>query len=78
MSPMVITPGRKLALFQRSDPHKHWWSLDEARHCAKCGHLFLGRDIRVLEDKDGAPHFRCPTLNCDGTWEDWEYPELHL
>jgi hypothetical protein len=78
MSPAVLTPGRKLRLFQQSDPFKQWWSLDELRFCAKCEHLFIGREIKVLEDDEGALHFRCPTLKCESTWEDWQYPELHL
>ena len=75
---MPQTPGRKLKLFQATDPYKQWWSLDELRFCAQCEHLFIGRDIRLTEDADGKIHFHCPTLNCPGTWIDWEYPELHL
>ena len=78
MSPIAFTPGRKLRLFQQSDPFKQWWSLDELRYCAKCEHLFIGRDIKVLEDDEGALHFRCPSLKCESNWEDWQYPELHL
>lgn len=74
----LLTGGRKLRLFQASDPLKQWWSLDEARFCKRCEHLFLGRDIQVLEDEAGQVHFRCPTLRCDGGFEDWEYPQLHL
>jgi len=75
---MPQTPGRKLKLFQATDPYKQWWSLDEMRFCAKCEHLFIGGDIKLTEDEDGNIHFRCPTLDCQGTWIDWEYPELHL
>lgn len=78
MSPLPQTAGRKLKLFQASDPLKQWWSLDEQRFCAKCEHLFIGREIKVLEDADGKIHFRCPTLGCDGGWVDWQYPQLHL
>jgi len=76
--PLPQTEGRKLKLFQQSDPFKHWWSLGELRFCAKCEHLFSGHDILLSEDEDGAIHFHCPTLNCDGQWEDWQYPQLHL
>ena len=78
MHPMTLTPGRKLQLFQTNDHSKQWWNLDELRFCVKCEHLFIGRDIRVLEDDDGNVHFRCPTLGCESTWEDWHYPDLHL
>lgn len=78
MSALPETPGRKLKLFQQSDPFKQWWSLGELRCCAKCEHLFSGHDIRITDDVDGAIHFHCPTLGCDGQWEDWEYPQLHL
>lgn len=78
MSLFPLTNGRKLRLFQQHDPFKQWWSLDEMRFCAKCEHLFLGRDIRVFEDGDLEYHFRCPTLKCDGGFADWQYPELHL
>jgi hypothetical protein len=78
MSSLPQTAGRKLKLFQSSDPFKQWWSLNELRFCAKCEHLFLGRDIRLLEDDKGTIRFLCPTEGCEGTWEDWEYPELHL
>jgi hypothetical protein len=72
------TEGRKLRLFQETDPLKQWYSLGELRFCAKCEHLFSGHDIRVSEDENGAVQFRCPTSGCDGQWEDWEYPQLHL
>jgi hypothetical protein len=75
--PLITTLGRKLKLLQRHD-HKQWWSLDEMRFCARCEHLFLGREIRFLEDDDGGVAFRCPTYECGGTLPDWEYPELHL
>lgn len=76
--PLPETPGRKLKLFQQSDPLKFWYSLGEQRWCKKCEHLFTGFDIRLIEDNEGVIHFRCPTLGCEGTWIDWEYPELHL
>ena len=72
------TPGRKLKLFQANDPYKQWWSLDELRFCAKCGHLFIGRDIWLTEDEMGTITFHCPTPECPATWIDWEYPELHI
>jgi hypothetical protein len=78
MSFLPQTEGRKLKLFQRSDPYKQWWSLGEMRVCAKCEHLFLGHDIRLTEDDLGTIHFHCPTPGCESTWIDWEYPELHL
>jgi hypothetical protein len=73
-----LTQGRKLQLFRENDPFKQWWSINEMRFCAKCGHLFLGRDIKVLQDENFAWYFQCPTFNCDSSWEDWQYPELHL
>jgi len=78
MSFLPLTNGRKLKLFQRHDPFKQWWSLDELRFCAKCEHLFIGRQIKVFEDDDMQYHFHCPTLKCDGGFADWQYPELHL
>jgi hypothetical protein len=78
LTALPLTAGRKLKLFQISDPHKQWWSLDELRFCAKCEHLFIGRDIKVLEDAEGNVHFHCPTLKCPGGFDDWEYPQLHL
>ena len=78
MSSLPQTPGRKLKLFQASDPHKEWWSLNETRFCVKCGHLFTGNDIRITEDEHGKLHFHCPTFHCPGQWEDWQYPQLHL
>ncbi|RYD40461.1 MAG: hypothetical protein EOP83_35240 [Verrucomicrobiaceae bacterium] len=76
--PVALTPGRKLRLFQTHDHEKQWWNLDEMRFCAKCEHLFVGRDIKVLEDDRQEIHFRCPTQGCDGSWPDWQYPALHL
>ena len=70
--------GMRLKLYQASDPLKQWYSLDEMRFCAKCEHVFTGRDIRMTEDDKGNIHFHCPTFQCDGQWPDWEYPELHL
>ena len=76
--PLPETLGRKLLLFQQSDPLKHWWSLGEMRMCKRCEALFTGNDIKLSEDQDEVVHFHCPTAGCQGTWEDWEYPELHL
>jgi hypothetical protein len=70
--------GRKLLLFQQSDPFKRWWSLGEMRICRKCNRLFTGFDIRVEEAADGTIRFHCPTENCDGSWADWDYSQLHL
>ena len=78
MPSLPETPGRKLALFRESDPLKFWWSLGEMRVCLKCEHLFTGHDIRLAEEGDGRISFHCPTHDCEGTWTDWEYPELHL
>ena len=78
MPQLPQTPGRKLQLFRESDPLKQWWSLDEMRFCAKCEHLFIGHDIRLIEDEFGEVHFHCPTIGCEGSWPDWEYPQLHL
>jgi hypothetical protein len=72
------TEGRKLKLFQAADPLKHWWSLGEMRFCAKCEHLFTGHDIRVTIGPDEQLEFHCPTPDCPGHWEDWQYPNLHL
>ena len=72
------TEGRKLKLFQASDPYKQWSSVGELRFCTKCEHLFSGHDIRIFEDEKGDVHFRCPTLGCEGRWADWDYPQLHL
>lgn len=78
LTAMLLTDARKLRLFQISDPLKQWWSLGETRFCARCEHLFVGRDIKVFEDAEGVVHFRCPTWRCEGGFADWEYPQLHL
>lgn len=78
LTPLLLSPGRKLRLFRDSDPFKQWWTLDETRFCAKCEHLFIGRDIKVYEDENGTVHFQCPTLRCPGGFADWQYPQLHL
>ena len=75
---LSLTKGRKLKLFQAHDPFKQWWSVDELRFCVKCEHLFIGREIKIYEDDNMVFHFRCPTHNCEGGFEDWHYPELHL
>lgn len=72
------TDGRKLRLFQASDPLKTWWSLDKMRICAKCERLFLGREIKISEDEFAHVAFHRPGFQCSGSWEDWNYPELHL
>jgi hypothetical protein len=77
-SSLPQTDGRKLLLFRARDPLKYWWSLDEMRFCGKCEHLFLGRDIKLTEDEEGEVYFHCPTFGCASSWEDWQYPELHL
>lgn len=78
MHSLPLTPGKKLRLFQTHDTFKQWWTLDEMRFCAKCEHLFIGRDIKVLTDERENIFFQCPTLGCDGGFADWQYPQLHL
>lgn len=78
MSALPQTPGRKLKLFQASDPLKEWWSLGEMRFCAKCEHLFTGHDIKITVNQMGDLQFHCPTYRCAGQWADWQYPQLHL
>ena len=78
LHPLFTTDGRKLRLLQTHDRLKQWWTLDELRFCAKCQHVFPGRDIRFMEDKFQVVHFRCPTYDCDGGFEEWQYPRLHL
>ena len=73
-----VTPGLKLRLIQTHDPHKQWWTLEETRFCTRCDRLFVGRDIRVLEDGRGGLRFRCPTERCEGDFADWQYPRLFL
>ena len=41
--PLPETLGRKLLLFQQSDPLKHWWSLGEMRMCKRCEVDFHGK-----------------------------------
>lgn len=78
MSVLPLTDGRKLQLFQAHDPLKQWWSLNELRYCARCEHLFIGREIKVVENDDMTYHFHCPTRGCAGGFTDWQYPNLHL
>ena len=78
MYPLSLTDGRKLRLLQAHDPLKQWWAIDELRFCAKCEHLFMGRDIRFFEDDNLVVHFRCPTVGCEGRFAEWQYPQLHL
>jgi hypothetical protein len=74
----ALPDSRRLKLLQQSDPLKHWWAVTEMRFCKKCEHLFTGRDIRIIEQENEPPTFHCPTHDCPGTFEDWEYPDLHL
>jgi hypothetical protein len=74
----ALPDSRRLKLLQKYDPLKHWWSVTEMRFCKKCEHLFTGRDIRILEEENQEPTFYCPTFDCEGKFEDWEYPDLHL
>lgn len=76
--PLIVVAGRKLALLRGGDPYKQWWSLDETRFCSRCEHLFIGRDLRLFEDEKSNVHFACPTLHCEGSFADWQYPALHL
>ena len=74
----ALPDSRRLKLLQKYDPLKHWWSVTEMRFCKKCEHLFIGRDIRIFEEENQEPKFHCPTFDCEGKFEDWEYPDLHL
>jgi hypothetical protein len=78
MSHLPLTDGRKLQLFREHDPLKTWWTLNELRFCDRCEHLFIGREIKILEDDNLEYHFHCPTFGCDGGFADWQYPQLHL
>ena len=78
MSRLFLTEGRRLRLLDQSDPHTQWWNLDETRFCNCCEHLIIGRDIVITLDEKEEPHFACPSYKCPGTFENWEYPQLHL
>lgn len=78
MSGLFLTSGRRLRLLDQNDSYTQWWSLDETRFCKKCEHLIIGKDIQITLDDDETPHFACPSFRCQGTFADWEYPQLHL
>ena len=63
LTAMLLTAGRKLKLFQASDPYKQWWTLDEVRFCSKCERPFLGSDIKVYEDERGQGSLPLPDVS---------------
>ena len=75
---LLLSDSRKLRYLQNADPAKQWWSINETRFCRLCEHLFIGRDIRFWGEDDFPSLFTCPTHDCPGSFEDWEYPQLHL
>jgi len=59
---------------QLRQEERPWASLDETRRCVLCEQTFTGHQVRVLRDRAGASHFRCPTPRCPATPAQWIHP----
>jgi hypothetical protein len=68
-----LLPEEKLTLLQAADPRRKWHSLDDERVCVLCERTITGRQIRVVNDAQGASSLRCPTEGCPSLPNDWFY-----
>lgn len=66
-------PEEKLALLQRADTRRKWYSLDDQRVCVLCERTITGRQIQVIRDPQGSCTLRCPTEGCASLPSDWFY-----
>lgn len=63
----------KLAALRQLDGLRPWNSLEDVRHCTRCGRLFHGREIQILVRVDGPGLLlaRCPTEGCGAEPDEW-------
>lgn len=69
-----LADGVKLRLLRAAGGPRPWGSLDELRECVLCEQAFNGRQVRILWDRDGKTHLRCPTPGCAATPNQWVHP----
>lgn len=76
LSSIRLSDEEKLNVLRRLDQFRQWHSLDEKRYCLVCGEIFTGREIQVIESKDGDAPLRliCPTEHCHAIPMEWVPP----
>lgn len=71
--PLEFSPAVKLDILRRLDCFHPWQSLDEKRHCRRCGETIDGWQIAVLGGTrgDGPLRLQCPTEGCCSVPIEW-------
>lgn len=76
LAPIQLRKGDRLQLLQRLDRQAKWRTLDEKRHCSRCGAIFSGRQIDIVGGTRASGPLRplCPSDQCRSTPELWTAP----
>jgi hypothetical protein len=76
-TPLHLPAEDKLDLLRYLDEFHYWHSLDDKRHCKRCGRSITGRQILIIELQGtrGKLRLRCPTVACVSTPSDWVYAD---
>jgi hypothetical protein len=70
---LELAPAKKLRALREADIFHPWHSLDEKRHCRRCGQIFTGRQIKVYRVRGEGMRYRleCPTEGCPSVPIEW-------
>ena len=76
-SPLQLLPEDKIDALRKVDEFRFWYSLDDARRCARCKQTITGKQILVFELKGtrGRLRLQCPTVGCVSTPSEWTYAD---
>ena len=74
--PIRLRAGDKLLILRRLDRDGKWKSLDDKRHCLRCGSTFSGRQVDVVGGTRALGPLRllCPSDDCHASQNDWVVP----
>jgi hypothetical protein len=74
--PIRLRAGDKLLILRRLDREGKWKSLDDKRHCLRCGSTFSGRQVDVVGGTRALGPLRllCPSDDCYASQNDWVVP----
>jgi hypothetical protein len=76
-TPLELTPEDRLDVLRYLDEFHYWHSLDDKRHCKRCGRSITGRQILIIEFQGARGKFRlrCPTVACVSSPSEWIYAD---
>jgi hypothetical protein len=76
-TPLDLAPEDRLDVLRYLDEFHYWHSLDDERHCKRCGRSITGREILIIELQGtrGKLRLRCPTVACVSSPSEWIYAD---